>query len=184
VSMALDYDREGGDPKNKQTNVGQLRGRAKPYDKSPSNDCYAAANHLASMLLELVTTVDAYSETTIVVPMPPSSPQKDYDLPTLLAQQLAARWPRKDGCAAIRTVKPRAQLKNVDLNAKLDALDGTLEVDPGMVAGEVVLLVDDLYQSGASMNFVAMKLQEAGAKAILGVAIEKTVRNDDNRKRK
>jgi hypothetical protein len=183
VSMALDYDREGGDPKNKQTNAGQLRTRAKPYDKAATDDCYAAATHLVAMLLELVTTVEAYADTTIVVPMPPSSPTKEYDLPTVLAQQLAARWSRKDGSKAIRTVKERPQLKNVDLNAKLDAIDGTFEIDGGMVRGEVVLLVDDLYQSGASMNYVAMKLQEAGAKAILGVAVEKTVRNDDNRKR-
>ncbi len=46
--------------------------------------------------------------------------------------------------------------------------------------GRAIPLVDDLYQSGISMNFVAMKLQEAGATHVLGLAAEKTCRNDAN----
>ena len=44
----------------------------------------------------------------------------------------------------------------------------------------VVLLVDDLYQSGVSTNYVAMLMLEAGAKEVFGLACEKTCRNDDN----
>lgn len=43
-----------------------------------------------------------------------------------------------------------------------------------------ILLVDDLYQSGISMNYVAMLLRAHGAAAVYGLALEKTCRNDDN----
>ena len=180
VSMALDFDKEGGVPSKAQTTAAQLRARAKPYDRLPTGDCYAAANHLATSLLELIQVVEPYSMATLVMPMPPSSPVKTYDLPQVIAQQLAKRMPCVDGAAAVRTIKPRSQLKNLCLAEKLDALEGTIEVDADVVRGEVVLLVDDLYQSGVSMNFVGMKLLEAGARAILGLSVEKTCRNDDN----
>ena len=41
-------------------------------------------------------------------------------------------------------------------------------------------LVDDLYQSGVSMNYVAILLLEAGARKVFGLACEKTCSNDDN----
>lgn len=50
----------------------------------------------------------------------------------------------------------------------------------GVFGSEVVLLVDDLYQSGVSMNYVAMLLLEAGAKKVFGLSCEKTCSNDDN----
>jgi predicted amidophosphoribosyltransferase len=46
--------------------------------------------------------------------------------------------------------------------------------------GRTVLLLDDLYQSGISMNYVAMELLAAGVKEVFGLACEKTCRNDDN----
>jgi len=180
VSMAVDFDRERGDPSQPQTLVAQLRARAKPYDHEPTDDCYAAATHLAAELLQLVEVVEAYSAAELIVSMPPSSPAKAYDLPRLLAGQLAARWNKPDGGRVIRTTTARRQVKNLPLSKKLDALEGTFEIEVEPVRGRTVLVVDDLYQSGASMNFVAMKLLELGARAVLGLAAEKTCRNDDN----
>ena len=53
-------------------------------------------------------------------------------------------------------------------------------MDAEAVRGRTVLLVDDLYQSGTSMNYVALMLLDAGAHTVLGLACEKTCRNDDN----
>ena len=55
-----------------------------------------------------------------------------------------------------------------------------MHADPEGVADKIVLLIDDLYQSGVTMNYAAMMLLGEGAKAVLGLACEKTCRNDDN----
>jgi predicted amidophosphoribosyltransferase len=55
-----------------------------------------------------------------------------------------------------------------------------MELDDGVFTGKRVLLVDDLYQSGISMNYCALLLLRAGAKKVFGLACEKTCRNDDN----
>ena len=44
--------------------------------------------------------------------------------------------------------------------------------------GKVVLLVDDMYQSGVTMQYVAMKLKEAGAKRVFGICICKALSNN------
>jgi predicted amidophosphoribosyltransferase len=59
-------------------------------------------------------------------------------------------------------------------------LDGTIKVDHELYKGKTVLLVDDLYQSGVSINYAAMLLLDAGAKKIFGLSCEKTCSNDDN----
>lgn len=40
-----------------------------------------------------------------------------------------------------------------------------------------VILLDDLYMSGLSMQYVAMKLKEAGADRIFGLSIVKSFSN-------
>jgi len=44
-------------------------------------------------------------------------------------------------------------------------------LDPSRVKGRNFLVFDDLYTSGASMNSVATRLKEAGAKKVVGIVI-------------
>lgn len=185
LSFALDYDREGGDPDEPRTRIGALRERAKIYDMSrPTSDTFAAAGELAEECMKFLTNVDCYDLADVVVAMPPSKPGKQFDLSCHIAAGIAENWGRVDLTSAVRTVKERPPMKDALLEDKLEALEGTIEVDPEPFKDKVVLLVDDLYQSGVSMNYVAMLLLEAGAKKVYGLACEKTCSNDDNISRK
>lgn len=179
LSFALDYDREQGNPDRPQTAIGTLRTRAKPYDAAPTKDTFTAANELIVGCMGFLKTVTCYSSATAVVAMPPSRPDKAFDLPSHLAKGIAKAWGRKDLSSAV-TATARPGLKNVPVGDKLNTLDGTLRVDKRSVDGQVILLVDDLYQSGVSMNSVGMELLNAGAEKVFGLACEKTCRNDDN----
>lgn len=179
VSFALDYEREDGDPERSQTKVAMLRAKAKPYDRDATSETVKAANALAKLCSEAVNTLTCYEVADSVVAMPPSSPNKKFDLPTYLAAAFAKRVEVEDLSDSVRTVKPRKQLKNASAREKLGIISGTVAVDAG-VDGRTVILLDDLYQSGTTMNYVAMELLEAGAEAVLGLCCEKTCRNDDN----
>lgn len=50
----------------------------------------------------------------------------------------------------------------------------------GDIAGKVVVVIDDLYQSGATMWMFARFLKEQGAKAVVGIPCVKTFRDTDN----
>ena len=105
---------------------------------------------------------------------------KPFDLPTHLAAKLGEARDLEILSSRLRTVASRPQLKNVVKSKKVEVLSGTVKADEGIFEGRSVLLVDDLYQSGASANMAAVNLLEAGAKRILGLFCEKTCRNDDN----
>jgi len=105
---------------------------------------------------------------------------KKYDLPTYIAMKMAGALAATDLTPSLISVKNRPELKNLTVAQKLQALDGTMQVDRAAVSGKTLLLVDDLYQSGVTLNYCAMTLLEAGAVRVLGLTCEKTCRNDDN----
>ena len=119
-----------------------------------------------------------YSGINGVAAVPPSAPDPEFNLPIYLASEMAKRMGTEDLSGLLKTIKTRQSLKNLSLDEKLNSLVGTIEV-PTKVGGSI-LLIDDLYQSGTSLNYAAMLLMEAGAKRVFGLACEKTVRNDDN----
>jgi len=66
-------------------------------------------------------------------------------------------------------------LKNVfDYNERHELLDGAFEVNGPVVSGVRVLLVDDLYRSGATAEVVAKALVDAGASEVYFLAMTKT----------
>ena len=48
------------------------------------------------------------------------------------------------------------------------------------VEGKTVVLIDDKYQSGVTIQYVAMILQRAGVRDVYGLSFVKTLRDTDN----
>lgn len=182
LSFALDYDKKDGDPNKPQTQIGSLRSRAKPYNAEATLETFSAADELAQACLDFLQKVQCYNSVDTIVAMPPSKPNKKFDLPTYLAIKIAKKWGKTNLSNAVCTVRERLPIKNLALEDKLQALENTIQVAPDVFKGKTVLILDDLYQSGISINYVALLLLEAGAKNVVGLACEKTCRNDDNLK--
>lgn len=71
-------------------------------------------------------------------------------------------------------------LKDVDTaDEKLDMIQswGLTFADGLDLNGKTILLVDDLYHSGVTMQYIAMKMKEAGAKRVFGMALVKSLGN-------
>lgn len=100
----------------------------------------------------------------IIVPVPPSSIRRVQPV-ELIAQGLGAQL----GVSVVECVKKTKktpQLKNIfDLDERLKALDGVHAVDTETTQGQRILLFDDLYRSGATMNIVTTALYEQGKAA-------------------
>ena len=179
ICFALDFDRKDGNPDLDKTKIGALREDAKPYDQPPNDSHYEAAEKLAESCIVFLNRVGCYNSLDSVIAVPPSSPEKEYSLPGIIACHITENWDCDDLTEAVRKVKKTEQAKNVALEGKLANIEGSVQVLPE-VKGQKILLIDDLYQSGITMNYVAMLLLEQGAKKIYGLACEKTCRNDDN----
>lgn len=179
ASFALDYRMEDGDPQKSKTVVGDLCRKAKPYEGSSTYD-RGAAGELAKACVEFLGKVDCYDSADCVVAMPPSRPDKLFDLPRYLAVKVASKLGKESLVDAVKTKRARGQLKVASVDAKLNQLKGTIGIDGDSLKGRSVLIIDDLYQSGTSVNYLGMLLLDAGAKRILSLACEKTVGNFDN----
>ena len=78
---------------------------------------------------------------------------------------------------ALHAKKP---IKNLSLDKKLEELDKTGLSYQGDLTGKTILLIDDKYQSGSTIQYIAMVLQKAGAARVYGLCTVSTLRNSDN----
>jgi hypothetical protein len=182
LSFALDYDHINGCPTYPHSEVGKLRDLAKPRDGSqPTVENYKkGAMGLVKLCLVFLSEVTCYDEVNCVVAMPSSTPGKKFDLPRDLAKIISEQRNIENLSEHVKTIKQRDQLKEVVVGNRLDTIVGTIAVDAEVFKGKTVLLIDDVYQSGVSINYVAMLLQHAGASKIYGLACDKTCSNTDN----
>ena len=74
-----------------------------------------------------------------------------------------------------RRCKETPELKDVfDFGERQKLLEGAFAVDEKAAKGQRLLLVDDLYRSGATAALVAKELIGAGASAVSFLAMTKT----------
>ena len=80
----------------------------------------------------------------------------------------------------VRKVKETTELKNIyDFNERLKLLENAYAIQqPTLLNGKTILLFDDLYRSGATMNAIAGALQTQGQVAnVDAFALTKTRSN-------
>lgn len=89
-------------------------------------------------------------------------------------------WDSKDISDKVSWDSKNKDLKNIDsTEEKMKALQGF-----GLTFGDIdlkdkaVVLVDDMYKSGLTMQFVAMKLKEAKVKYVFGICLVKALGNN------
>jgi competence protein ComFC len=113
--------------------------------------------------------------TDLVVPMPPSKLQRPYQPVIEIASELSKALGIALDATSLKKTKTTPQMKDIgDYSARVAALDTAFTVGKDL-DGKRVLLIDDLLQSGATMNVVAKMLKEQGqAKAVYVIALTRT----------
>lgn len=105
----------------------------------------------------------------VIVPVPPSKVRPFQPLLAIasgLANELGVGYDAR----SLRKVKETAELKSVmEMAEREAALRGAFDVHEHALAGRRVLLLDDLYRSGASMGEAARTLRSGGRIASLVV---------------
>lgn len=77
--------------------------------------------------------------------------------------------------SAIRKDKEIPELKNVyDAEQRKRLLEGAFAVDEAAVRGQRILLVDDLYRSGATMSSITELLLASGVSKVFAFAFTQT----------
>lgn len=135
-----------------------------------------------SVVPEIVAAVESLlsawkPEIDVLVPVPPSAHRAVQPV-SILAAEIGHRLgiPVADCVKRIREIP---QLKNVfDLDERLKLLDGLHTVEGFAAQGKRILLFDDLYRSGATMNAITTALFETGKAAeVFALRITRTRSN-------
>jgi len=136
-----------------------------------------------SAVQELVDAADAFIQSwgvkiTTIVPVPPTRTYRTIQPVARLASELGGRLQIPVASGAIRKLKQFAELKNVyDAEERRRLLEGAFEVNASKIEDQRILLFDDLYRSGATMNAIAEVLVASGASVVYAFALTQTRRN-------
>lgn len=164
LSIALSSNFE----EDRHSVIGELEYLAKYKDDK------SAEQELALIIQEWIEKLPYYKYADYICAMPCSNPAKK-SLPRRIVDELNGfenisndvHWQSKE-----RSLKDAASIEE-----KLPILEkSNLAVDRNL-NGKAVFLLDDLYMSGLSMQYVAMKLKEAGAKWVFGLCLVKSRNN-------
>ncbi|HZT81676.1 MAG TPA: phosphoribosyltransferase family protein [Gemmataceae bacterium] len=166
-----------------RTAIGRLVYEAKPYDRIRHPGDRQRAAELAGLLVRFVQQQPTYRAADLLIPVPPSNQNKDYDLPTLLAEAIGKQTGIAATPAALRKTRNTRPMKDCrTVQEKIDNLKGAFTADPALVKGKKVILVDDIYQTGFSINEVCRVLRGQGVALVLGLVATKTAHDlsEDN----
>jgi hypothetical protein len=158
-----------------RTPMGQLVYDAKPYSMSGSVGSTAKADELAAHMATFIRSNPAYRAALAVAAVPPSNPNKPFDLPTYVASKIATFTGKVDISGAVRKTRVTRPMKDCQTEAEKTAnIHGAFVVDPKVVGGKRVILVDDIYDSGRSLNEMGRVVRASGASVVLGLTATKT----------
>jgi competence protein ComFC len=131
---------------------------------------------LPSIVATVISFLKAWGvKPELVVPMPPSKLQRSFQPVIEIASQLGGAIQIPFEATALKKTGTTSQMKDLgDYSQRVKALEAVFTVSKDL-EGKQVLLLDDLFQSGASMNVAARTLKEqGGVKAVYAIALTRT----------
>ena len=168
LSIALSMNYEG----DERTEIGELEYQAK------FNNDEDTESQLVDICKEWIDELPYYKHADYICAMPSSNPDEE-SLPERIVNSLTDFDFTDISEKVLWHSKTRSIKDAEDVKEKLEILEeSNLTIAKDLdINGKTVILFDDLYMSGISMQYVAMKLKEAGANRVLGLSIVKSRSN-------
>lgn len=133
----------------------------------------------AGLLEPLVREEFKGLEFDVIVPVPlhPSRQrERGYNQAELIARPLARRLGLKMATYLLVRTKPRPPKSVLTLRERWESVRGAYETRTGAKVDKLrILLVDDVFTTGATLDACAKALREAGAKSVHGVTVARVV---------
>ena len=133
-------------------------------------------------LTEIADTAEKFLRTwgvvfSIIVPVPPTRVRRIQPL-FQVVDELGKRMVVPVTRTSLRKKRQIPELKNVyDLEERRRLLESAFAVNQLEILGRNILVIDDLYRSGATLNAVAETLRNSGASAVYALALTQTRKN-------
>jgi superfamily II DNA helicase RecQ len=137
-------------------------------------------SHLDTLTNEIVRFIDEnenYKKADIIVPVPSTASDRDYDPVSLIVQRISECTGipvTSDVLVKARKARPQKQLVNIT-QKKLNVKGAFKINNREKINRKTIILVDDLYDSGATLNECVRVLRSSGAGKILVLVLTRTV---------
>ncbi len=160
---------------SERTEIGELEYKAK-YE-----NCQTSINQISDEVVNLIRKASVFEDAQLICVIP-SSKEGELSLPQKIVQKICNEISKKNISECVKWGNPKSELKELDVSKKLETLEAADLVVKHIeeIKGKNIIIVDDLYQSGMTMQYVAMKLKERGANKIYGISIVKSRKDTDN----
>ena len=174
LSLALGMNMEA--KKEAHTELGRLEYMAKEHRDSSAITTLAERSYLA------ITSLPFYKDADFLCSVPSS---KEFNLPGRIVSLLSKKLSLPDVTSGFSFPSGKFDsIKSATFKEKWDIWENSNVTfhnpDNTDITGKSIILLDDKYQSGITLQYIAMKLQEAGAKEVYGLCMVKTLRDTDN----
>jgi predicted amidophosphoribosyltransferase len=177
LSLALGINLENN-TSGKHTEIGQLEYQAKNHQNKE------AVEELGRRCIATIEELPFYRDADLIAAVP-QKPDKTFDLPTEMAKIISTHTGKSDITSYFSFGNLKGSVKEAPLERKwAEWENANLSLDTTKIddlKGKKVILIDDKYQSGTTIQFVAMVLQKSGVSEIYGLCLVKTLRDTDNR---
>lgn len=176
LSISIALGMYSSDPTgNHTTEIGKLVHQAKYR-----GDATALAE-LAARCVATIKSLPYYHKASCICAVPPHPSKQKLDVPSEITALIAKKLKIENITGNFKYSGEKAHLKNLELAEKWPALEKAGLSYKGSLTGKKVILIDDLYQSGITMQFVAMKLQAVGTHHVYGLNMAKNLGDTDNK---
>ncbi len=109
----------------------------------------------------------------LLIPITPSKVRADQPV-FLVGAEIAKRINVPFSSELVSRREALPELKNISRDERTRLLKGVHDVQKDKVRGRKVLLFDDLFQSGSTMNAICEALLEAGCKKVFALTLTRT----------
>lgn len=121
-----------------------------------------------SIIDEITDTIISFIQTTnwkidLIVPVPPSNQNRKIQPVLILSEKVAENLKINICKDCVYKIKKTPQLKDIyDYNERYNILKDSFQINQMVVKNKNILLIDDLYRSGATVNAITKDLIEKG----------------------
>lgn len=149
-----DYEGEG------RTEVGSKVYNAKPYNKSVSSQNLENAQVLAVWFSSFIERHPLYRNTDYLMAVP-CKQNKGFDLPTYLVKQISNKLGIANGSQFVQKKDTSHSQKDIKAQDRAENIKGAFILSPNVnLRGKVITIIDDIYDTGSTINELGKVLQE------------------------
>jgi pyrimidine operon attenuation protein/uracil phosphoribosyltransferase len=163
-----------------RTDFGNLVYQAKPYRGNFTKTRQRAADEIAEQMAQFMKCHPTYARAEIVAAIP-SSATNQPNLPVYLAERLADHLGKENGTDLISKTRSTHPMKDCrTIQEKINNVKGAFALDhqgTARMQDRSIILLDDIYQTGFTLNEVGYVLLASGVREVLGLVATKTAQD-------